>query len=209
MDMAVKLFRHFALGLVIASSSCTAMPPLATAPQGAAAPSGVATGQIANPIFVAANSGNPESDLFVNERAADVLAKYNFEIDTNNQLEGTIATQYKVGSGILEPWHRESVGLQNRLQSTLQPIRRKVLIHFVRVEGGYLVSVEALKELEDLAAPSPNTPGGSTFPQNYPLRRDLNLVLGQAAPSGWIPLGRDAALEQDMLCRLQAAYAVR
>lgn len=183
------------------------MPPLATAPPGS--PGAIASGPVANPIFVAANSGNPESDLFVSERAADVLAKYNFEVDTTNQLEGTIATQYKIGSGVLEPWHRESVGLENRLESTFQPIRRKVLVHFVRVEGGYLVSVEALKELEDLTAPTPNSPGGSTFPQNYPLRRDLNLVLGQASPSGWIPLGRDAALEQDILCRLQTAYSVR
>ncbi len=162
------------------------MPPLAIAPPGVA-PGEMASGPVANPIFVAVNSGNPESDLFVSERAADVMAKYNFEIDTTNQLEGTIATQYKVGSGILEPWHRESVGLENRLESTFQPIRRKVLVHFVRVEGGYLVSVEALKEIEDLTSPTPNSPGGSTFPQNYPLRRDLNLVLGQASPSGWIP----------------------
>jgi hypothetical protein len=206
--MAAKLLRYLTLALVIAGSSCTAMPPLAVGPPGVA-PTGVAAGPVANPIFVAVNSGNPESDLFVSERAADVLAKYNFEIDTTNQLEGTIATQYKVGSSVLEPWHRESVGLDNRLESTFQPIRRKVLVHFVRVEGGYLVSVEALKELEDLTAPTPNSPGGSTFPQNYPLRRDLNLVLGQASPSGWIPLGRDAALEQDMLGRLQAVYAVR
>jgi hypothetical protein len=206
--MAGKLSRLLTLGLVIAASSCTAMPPIATAPTGGG-PGAVANGPIANPIFVAANSGNPDSDLFLNERAADVLAKYNFEIDTTNQLEGTIATQYKVGSSVLEPWHRETIGLDNRLESTFQPIRRKVLIHVVRVEGGYLVSVEALKEIEDLTAPTPNSPGGSTFPQNYPLRRDLNLVLGQASPSGWIPMGRDATLEQDMLCRLQAAYAVR
>jgi hypothetical protein len=206
--MAGKLFRHLTLGLVIAGSSCTAVQPLAIAPPGSA-PGEMASGPIANPIFVAVNSGNPESDLFVSERAADVLAKYNFELDTSNQLEGTLATLYKTGSGVLEPWHRESVGPRNRLESTLQPIRRKVLVHFVRVEGGYLVSVEALKELEDLTSPTPNSPGGSTFPQNYPLRRDLNLVLGQASPSGWIPLGRDAALEQDMLGRLQVAYAAR
>jgi len=206
--MAGKFFRHLALLLLVVASSCTTMQPLAVPTNGA--PPGVATaGPIANPIFVGANSGNPDSDLFLNERAADVLAKYNFEIDPTNALEGTIATQYKVGSGVLEPWHRESIGLANRLESTFQPIRRKVLVHFVRVEGGYLVSVEALKELEDLTSPTPNSPGGSTFPQNYPLRRDLNLVLGQASPSGWIPLGRDCALEQDILGRLQAAYAVR
>jgi hypothetical protein len=206
--MAGKLLRPLTLGLLVAASSCTAMPPLATAPPGAA-PTAMVSGPIANPIFVAANSGNPESDLFVSERAADVLAKYDFEIDTTNQLEGTIATRYMVGSGILEPWHRDSVGRDNRLESTFQPIRRKVLVHFVRVEGGYLVSVEALKEQEDLTSPTPNSPGGSTFPQNYPLRRDLNLVLGQASPSGWIPRGRDVALEQDILCRLQSVYSVR
>ncbi len=205
--MSGKLHHVLILGIAVAASSCAAMQPTSTAPHGYA--STAANGPIANPIFVAANSGNPESDLFVSERAADVLARYNFEIDTTNQVEGTIATQYKVGSGVLEPWHHESVGLGNRLESTFQSIRRKVLVHFVRVEGGYLVTVEALKEIEDLTAPTPNSPGGSTFSPNYPLRRDLNQVLGQAAPPGWIPLGRDVALEQNMLCRLQAAYQTR
>jgi hypothetical protein len=206
--MAGKLFRLLILCVAVAAPSCASVPPTATAPPGYAS-TGTATGPIANPIFVAANSGNPESDLFVSERAADVLARYNFEIDTTNQLEGTIATQYKTGSSIIEPWHRETVGLHNRLESTFQSIRRKVLIHFVRVEGGYLVTVEALKEIEDVTAPTPNSPGGSTFSPNYPLRRDLDQVLGQASPPGWIPLGRDVTLEQDMLCRLQAAYATR
>jgi hypothetical protein len=101
------------------------------------------------------------------------------------------------------------VGLANRLESTAQPIRRKVLIHFVRVDGGYLVSVEALKEIEDLASPSPNSPGNSTFRDTYPLQRDLNLVVGQSTPSGWIPRGHDVALEQDILARLKTAYSCR
>jgi hypothetical protein len=204
--MAGKLFRLLILCVAVAAPSCAAVPPTSTPGY---ASTGTATGPIANPIFVAANSGNPESDLFVSERAADVLARYNFEIDTTNQVEGTVATYYKVGSSVFEPWHRESVGLHNRLESTFQSIRRKVLIHFVRVEGGYLVTVEALKEIEDVTAPTPNSPGGSTFSPNYPLRRDLDQVLGQASPPGWTPLGRDVTLEQDMLCRLQAAYATR
>ncbi|HET6323714.1 MAG TPA: hypothetical protein VFG04_03360 [Planctomycetaceae bacterium] len=160
------------------------------------------------PLFVASPT-DPNSELVVNERAMDVLQHYNFEVDTNNQLEGTLSTQYKVGSGILEPWHRESVGMANRLESTAQPIRRKVLIHFVKVEGGYLVSVEALKEIEDLASPTPNSPGNSTFRDTYPLQRDLNLVVGQSTPSGWIPRGHDVPLEQDIVARLRAAYACR
>ncbi len=191
-----KLLRRLALGLALSTAGCAApmLGPAARQP-------------VANPIFVPANSADPNAELFVSERAVDVLAKYNFEIDPAYQLEGTIATRYKVGSGILEPWHRESVGLGNRLESTFQPIRRKVLVHVVRADGGFLVSVEALKEIEDLPTTTANSPGASTFIENYPLRRDLNPVLGQSTPSGWLPRGHDAALEQALLCNLQAALS--
>jgi hypothetical protein len=192
--MLGKLLRPFALGLAIAGSSCASLPPpsapLASRPQ------------ISNPIFVASNNRE-----LVTERAADVLATYNFEPDTAYPIEGTIATRYRVGSSVLEPWNRDSVGASNRLESTCQSIRRKVLIHYVPVEGGYLVSVEAFKELEQPTSPSPATTGGSTFiVEHQTLQRDLNVVLGQASPPGWLPLGRDFALEQDMLCQLEAAY---
>ena len=169
-----------------------------------------ANGPIANPIFVAANSGNPESDLFVSERTADVLAKYNFEIDTTNQVEGTVATQYKVGSSILEPWHRESIGFDNRLESTLQSIRRKVLVHFVRVEGGYLVSVEALKEMEDRDRPHAKFPRRLDFFAQLPAapRFGSGAGSGQSArlDSASAAMPRSSKI---CSCRLQAAYAVR
>ena len=193
---AIKVL--IALGLVFAEASCMTTSRWNTA-----------RGPIPNPIFVSANSADLNSELAVTERAVDVLHKYNFEIDNMNQVEGTIATRYKVGASVLEPWHKDSVGSTNRWESTFQPIRRKVLLHIVRAPGGYLVSLEALKELEDMTSPSPNSAGGSTFIEDYPLRRDLNLVLGQSSPSGWVPLGHDLALEQDMLCRLQTAFSTR
>jgi hypothetical protein len=200
--MTLKQLSPLALVVCALAASCTAVPTAGQPGLVANAP------QQTPPLFVA-SATDPNSELVVNERAMDVLHHYNFEVDTNNQLEGTLSTQYKVGSGILEPWHRESVGMANRLESTAQPIRRKVLIHFVRVEGGYLVSVEALKEIEDLASPTPNSPGNSTFRDTYPLQRDLNLVVGQSTPSGWIPRGHDVLLEQDIVARLRAAYACR
>jgi hypothetical protein len=198
--MAGKFLRPFLVGLALCGASCTAVAPGPNPGANAQAP-------VANPIFVAVNTMDPRAEEVITERAVDVLNKYNFEVDINNQLEGTIATRYKVGSGYLEPWHRESVGAANRLESTLQPIRRKVLVHLIKADGGYLLHVEALKEREDISAPTVNSAGGSTFFENTPLRRDLNLVLGQAAPSGWLPLGHDLALEQDILCHLQAAYS--
>jgi hypothetical protein len=81
-----------------------------------------------------------------------------------------------------------------------------VFVSITPSEGGYLVAVEAFKELEDLAGLAAISSGGATFQESTPLQRDLNLVVGQSTPSGWIPLGRDIELEQDMLIRLQSAF---
>src|SRR5262245_22515902 len=96
-SLAFKLLRLFALGSALAGASCASVPTWN------------ARAAVENPIFV--SSSNQE---LVTERAVDILHKYNFEVDSTNQLEGTIATQYKVGSGLLEPWHKESVGCDNR-----------------------------------------------------------------------------------------------
>lgn len=148
---------------------------------------------VSNPIFVRAN--NPEEAW---ERTVDVLHDYKFEIDRENKLGGVIETRYKTGAGMLEPWHPDSVGKRNRLQSSLQSIRRKAFVHLTPAEGGYLVSVEAVKELEDVPRAA-NFVGGATFLDDSALQRDLNPVVGQASPSGWIDQGRDADLEQAML----------
>lgn len=148
---------------------------------------------VSNPVFVRAN--NPEEAW---ERTVDVVHDYLFEIERENKLGGVIETRYKTGASSLEPWHPDSVGVVNRLQSTLQSIRRKAYVHFTPAPGGYLVGVEAVKELEDVPRAA-NFAGGATFLDNSALQRDLNPVVGQATPSGWINQGRDPALEQAML----------
>lgn len=153
------------------------------------------------PLFVRANN-----EEVVWERAIDVLHDYQFEIARENRLDGIIETRPKVGSSLLEPWHRETIGFSNRLESTLQSIRRRAIVTITPGDGGYLVGVEALKEREDLVGIAENTTGGAVFQEANPLQRDLNLVVGQSAPSGWIPLGRDPVLERSMLRRLQRAY---
>jgi len=141
------------------------------------------------------------------ERMIDVLHGFLFEIERENRQARTIETKYKVGSGLLEPWHKESVGWNNRLESTLQSLRRKVIVTLSKASRGsqnsYVVQVVALKEIEDLDAIAANSPGGATFQESTPLSRDLNQTLGQSRPSGWIPRGRDFALEQAILRRLQ------
>lgn len=158
-----------------------------------------------NPIFVAAN--NEEA---VWERTVDVLHDY-FEIARENRIVGSqpgvIETQYKVGATALEPWHRDSIGLHDRLESSLQSIRRKAIVNVTPSEGGYFIAVEVFKELEDVPSTAGNTAGNATFQQSNPLRRDLDLVNAQSAPSGWLLKGRDELLEQDIVRRLQWAFS--
>jgi len=161
------------------------------------------TALVSNPIFVSAN--NEEA---VWERTVDVLHSYQFRIARENKLNGIIETDYKVGSGLLEPWHRDSRGFVNRLESSLQSIRRRVFISITPAPsaGGMLIGVEAFKELENIVVLTTNTAGAATFQDNKPLQRDLNLVVGEATPYGWIPMGRDVVLENDIVRSLQANF---
>jgi hypothetical protein len=157
-----------------------------------------------NPIFIPA--GNEDA---VWERTVDVLHDY-FDISRENRIigsqPGVIDTRWRVGASLLEPWHRDSHGLDNRVESTLQSIRRKAIVRVTPAQGGYLIGVEVFKEIEDLPGVANNTAGGATFHQADPLRRDLDLVTGQSSPSGWVPRGRDTILENEMLRRMQLAY---
>ncbi|MCA9038846.1 MAG: hypothetical protein KDA65_00725 [Planctomycetaceae bacterium] len=155
----------------------------------------------AGPVFV-----GTQNEELVWERAVDVLHEYPFEIKRENKLAGVIETEYKVGSGVLEPWHKETLGWDARLESSLQSIRRRVIVNVRRDNAGYFVDVEAYKEIEDLEGLAANSAGGATFQETSPLKRDYSLVVGQSTPSGWISKGRDFALEQDLLNRLQTAY---
>lgn len=160
------------------------------------------SGPVGQPLFIA--SGNQDA---VWERTVEVLHEYPFYLKREDRLDGVIETDYKTGSNCLEPWHKDSVGAYQKVESTLQSIRRRVIVNITPAEGGFYISVEAHKELEDLVGLAANTTGGATFQESTPLQRDLDLVVGQTTPSGWIPQGRDFLLEQDIIKRLTKAFS--
>ena len=175
------------LGLVL-SAGCAGLRGRAPAPVAA---------QTVNSVFIA----NEDQEV-VWERIVDVVHDY-FEIERENRLDGIIETKPLVAAGILEPWHKDSVGLDNRLEGTLQSIRRRGFVNVTPAQGGYLVSIEIYKEQEDVVTSPDKSAGNSTFQENRPLQRDLTLVVGDAAPQGWIALGHDQALEDRMLRQIQ------
>ena len=152
-----------------------------------------------NPLFVSTTNED-----FLWERMIETLEDFQFPIRKENRQSRVIETDYKVGASLFEPWHGDSVGFTNRLESTLQSVRRRVVVTMIPSDQqpGYTVSVEAYKEFEDLPGVAANSPGGATFLESKPLDRDLNLVVGQTAPSGWMWAGRDYQLEQSIVGQL-------
>ncbi|MBI2825440.1 MAG: hypothetical protein HYX69_12205 [Planctomycetia bacterium] len=168
------------------------------------------------------------------DQLVDVVNDY-FDIDREDRVRlvdnmltlGRIDTVPQLGATLLEPWRSDSVNYYERLESTLQTIRRRALIQVVPVENGYLVDVAVYKELEDLRRPEHANAGDATFRYDDSLDRYNDQTQGPATtidsfPTfgraqgpigpqpfvlGWVPLGRDTALEQRIIARLFSRFA--
>lgn len=178
-----------AVAVVLVVAGCTSL-----------APNSVVNGPI-GPVYVPAGDST-----YVWERIVEVLHDHHFTIARENRLEGVIETEYKPGASVLEPWHRDSVNMAQRWESTFQSIRRRVVITFQPAhDGGNFINLRVDKEIEDLPGLAANSAGDATFGENATLERDLNPVVGQSAASTWLPRGRDAGLEQVLNTNIRTA----
>lgn len=114
-------------------------------------------------------------------------------------LEGRIETFPVGGATLLEPWRHDSTPGPERLQSTLQSIRRRAVVRVTPTSGGYLIDLAVYKELEDLASPQHATVGRARVRHETTLERSEQDVGADTFTLGWIPLGRDVTLEQRIL----------
>ena len=155
---------------------------------------------VPNPLSV------PSSDFenVWNKTVAEV-DKY-FDIESENRLSRTIRTQPQMGATMLEPWALDSTTFQDRLEATLQTIRRVAVIHVDPAPtGGFLVKVEVIKFLEDMAKPDRQAAGRAVFNNDFPVNRTREIVGPVPAPLGWIKRGRDQDLEQAILAGIRDA----
>lgn len=176
----------------------------AIAPRAAVAP----TQPIANPLFVPAHA--PE---FLWSQLVDSVDDY-FRIRTEERIrisdgvitEGRIDTYPTIGSTYLEPWRKDSATSDEKLLATLQSIRRFAEIRVVPTQGGFLVHVQVAKELEDMLQPDQSTisPGIVRHDQSFVRNARGELENLGGSTLGWLPRGRDTALEQQILADLQA-----
>jgi hypothetical protein len=117
--------------------------------------------------------------------------------------DGRIHTYPETASTYLEPWRTDSTPGFERLHATFQSIRRLATVHIAPAADGYSIEIAVYKELEDVAQPEYSTVGASTLRYDGSLIRNESNAAGGPTTLGWIPLGRDALLEQRMLAELK------
>ena len=143
------------------------------------------------------------------EAVADVISDY-FKIEHEEPVrqigdwfdDGRIETFYQVSPTILEPWRRDTAGEYERIENTLQTMRRKAVIRVKHTEGGHWVDVAVFKELEDLRTPEHASAGGATFRYDSSFTRVVNPAFPPPPAECWIPMGRDPVLEQRIIGHL-------
>ena len=156
---------------------------------------------VENPLVV------PSQDFeAVWNKTVAVVDKY-FDISSENRLSRTIVTQPKVSATVLEPWSGDSVEVTDRLEASLQTIRRFAIIKVDSAPtGGYLVKVEVRKELEDMVKPDRQAAGRAVFNNEFPVNRAREIIGPVPVATGWIPRGRDQHLEQAILTGIRDAF---
>lgn len=152
-----------------------------------------------NPLIV------PSADFETVWHAAVTVVDDYFDIASENRLQRKIITQPKMAATLVEPWHGDSVGFQERLEASLQSLRRFAIITVNPTPNGtFAVKVEVYKELEDLVRPEKQSNGRAVFDNEYPVNRAREVVGPLPLPSGWIPRGRDPKLEQAILAKIKS-----
>jgi hypothetical protein len=191
---------HVALaGCLMLASGCAFVAPLPGLFSPAPDPAGAAL--VENPLLVPVS--DPE---FVWNQLVDAIDSY-FKVARQQRVrqiggvltEGRIDTFPQVGATVLEPWHRDSVSRYERWESTLQTIRRQATLRVTPAEGGYQLHLVVTKEMEAVDRPEHATVGGSSLRSEGPKLRERNRPRSGPVTLGWIPMGRDVALEQYLL----------
>lgn len=119
--------------------------------------------------------------------------------DANNWMEGRLETYPDVGPTLLEPWRKDSTPGFERIQSTIQTIRRTTVVRVIPNPQGYLIDVKVTKEQEDVDQSQFATSSAAARTHSGAVIRTDTNVRGLPITLGWINIGRDMALERRLL----------
>lgn len=154
-----------------------------------------------NPIFV-----EPYDHEFLWAVLTDVVDMH-FETERempirlygNVLTEGRLDAKPKIGASLLEVWHADSVGWGERIDCTLQTIRKRVEVRVIPETGGYQIDVKVYKELEDNKTPLKSTASVANMRFVDEIDNDPGRIDIDASSAGWFIIERDVAMEDRLL----------
>ncbi len=157
------------------------------------------------PVSNPAHIGNVDPD-FLWRQLVDTVDDH-FRIDTEqpvrrdnmNWLEGSLTTYPEVSGTSFEPWRRDTARGFERLQSTIQTIRRKAIVKVMPETTGYVVDIQVVKEQEDVDQSQFATAGAATQRHDGTIVRNENQLRQLPVTLGWYEIGRDRDLERRMM----------
>lgn len=164
---------------------------------------------VSNPILV----GPIDEDFLWNQLVDTLDDHFKIEREVRMRADGGIVTDGLIqtfpvtGATYLEPWRGDSTPGFERLHATLQSIRRRATVRVSPNGNGYLIELFVYKELEDVAQPEHATIGAQTLRHDGSLLRNEPNERAGPPQLGWIPQGRDLALEQRLIGELRGRLA--
>jgi len=153
----------------------------------------------------------PSSDGATVEKVAQrVLLEMHFDIVYPASKPGRIDTEHLTGANWFEFWRDDTVGSFQRLEASLHTTRRAVHVQVSPAPTGCQVSVKVDKERLNASGLSPSdisevydifNPGKTSLARQDEFK--------ESERHTWLPEGRDDALEQMLLERIQGLLGGR
>ena len=161
--------------------------------------------KLENPMVVTLRDRNLLWNILVDTMEDYFVIRHEEQIQLvgNTLTEGYLQTAHADAATMLEPWRKDNAAGFDQLYATLQTIRRQAEVHVRPSREGFRIEVVVHKLQEDLAQPEYATVGGATLRHSATHSRPRDRGIVTTETLGWMPAGRDTALEQLILNDLQ------
>ena len=165
--------------------------------------------KLENPMLVPVRDRNLLWNILVDTMEDYFVIRHEEQIQLvgNTLTEGYLQTAHADAATMFEPWRKDNAPGFDQLHATLQTIRRQAEVHVRPSRDGFRLEVIVHKLQEDLAQPEHATVGGATLRHSASHSRPRDFGALRTETLGWIPAGRDSALEQAILRDLQERIA--
>ena len=139
---------------------------------------------------------------YVENVARRVLEELRFDIEYPPASEGRLATRGLTGASWFEFWREDTIGSDQRAESSLHTTRRRVLVSITPVGEGAEVLVQVTKERLTAPGAGPQSIGEAYTIYDFQISELFERDELEPSPHEWVEQGRDERLEQEILQRL-------